>query len=40
MHAGGGEHEDGTLQDLEEWIDREIFTVNGRLEIEEQAPDG
>jgi hypothetical protein len=32
--------DDGTQQDLEEWIDREIFAVNGHLEIEEQSPDG
>ncbi|NUR72204.1 MAG: nuclear transport factor 2 family protein [Hamadaea sp.] len=32
--------DDGTQQDLEEWIDREIFTVNGHLEIQEQDDDG
>ncbi|MCP2329173.1 hypothetical protein HDA40_007680 [Hamadaea flava] len=32
--------DDDTQQDLEEWIDREIFTVNGHLDVEEQDDDG
>ncbi|MEV0268078.1 nuclear transport factor 2 family protein [Hamadaea sp. NPDC050747] len=32
--------DDGTQQDLEEWIDREIFTVNGHLDVAEQDADG
>lgn len=31
--------DDGTERDLPEWVDREIFTVNGHLEVE-SATDG
>ncbi len=32
--------DDGTQRDLEEWIDREIFTVNGRFTVESAEDDG
>jgi ketosteroid isomerase-like protein len=32
--------DDGTRRNLEEWVDREIFTVNGHLEVESATDDG
>jgi hypothetical protein len=32
--------DDGTERDLEEWVDREIFSSNGRMEVESQSDDG
>lgn len=32
--------DDGSQRDLEDWIDREIFSVNGHLEVESQSSDG
>jgi hypothetical protein len=32
--------DDGTQRDLEDWIDREIFTVNGHMDVESQSADG
>jgi hypothetical protein len=32
--------DDGTQRPLREWIDKEIFTVNGRMTVERQDPDG
>jgi hypothetical protein len=32
--------DDGTQRDLAEWIDREIFTVNGHFAVEREEPDG
>jgi hypothetical protein len=32
--------DDGSERNLEEWIDREIFTADGRMEVEEQSADG
>jgi hypothetical protein len=32
--------DDGTERDLEEWVDREIFSANGRMEVESQSDDG
>lgn len=32
--------DDGTARDLEDWIDREIFTVNGHLTVESSTDDG
>jgi ketosteroid isomerase-like protein len=32
--------DDGSDRDLEQWIDREIFTVNGHIEIESATGDG
>ena len=32
--------DDGTERDLEEWVDREIFSSDGRMEVESQSDDG
>jgi hypothetical protein len=32
--------DDGTERDLTEWVDREIFTADGRMEVESQSGDG
>ena len=32
--------DDGTERDLEEWVNREIFSSNGRMEVESQSDDG
>lgn len=32
--------DDGTTRDLEEWIDREIFTSNGHMDVHRQNGDG
>ena len=32
--------DDGTERDLTDWVDREIFSANGRMEIESQSDDG
>ena len=32
--------DDGTPRDLTEWVDREIFTVNGQLTVESSTVDG
>lgn len=32
--------DDGSERDFTSWIDREIFTVNGRMEVESQSVDG
>jgi hypothetical protein len=32
--------DDGTERVLEEWVDREIFTVNGQLTVESSTDDG
>jgi hypothetical protein len=32
--------DDGTERDLEEWVDREIFSANGRMEVESESDDG
>ena len=32
--------DDGTDRDLSEWVDREIFFSNGRMEVASQADDG
>jgi hypothetical protein len=32
--------DDGTPQDVEDWIDREVFAVNGHVEVESEEPDG
>ena len=32
--------DDGSERDLEEWIDREIFSSDGRMEVESQSDDG
>ena len=32
--------DDGSERDLEEWVDREIFSSEGRMEVESQSDDG
>lgn len=32
--------DDGTERDLEEWVDREIFSVHGHLTVESSTDDG
>jgi hypothetical protein len=32
--------DDGSERDLEEWVDREIFSSEGRMEVESQTDDG
>ena len=32
--------DDGSERDLEEWVDREIFSADGRMEVESQSDDG
>jgi ketosteroid isomerase-like protein len=32
--------DDGSERDLEEWVDREIFSSDGRMEVESQSDDG
>ena len=32
--------DDGSERDLEDWVDREIFSSNGRMEVESQSDDG
>ena len=32
--------DDGAERDLEEWVDREIFSSNGRMEVDSQSDDG
>ena len=29
--------DDGSERDLEEWVDREIFSSNGRMEVESES---
>jgi hypothetical protein len=32
--------DDGTERDLQEWVDREIFSADGRMAVESQSDDG
>jgi hypothetical protein len=32
--------DDGSERDLSEWVDREIFSANGRMEVESESDDG
>ena len=32
--------DDGTERDLTEWVDREIFSADGRMAVESQSEDG
>lgn len=32
--------DDGSERDLEEWVDREVFSSNGRMEVDTQSQDG
>jgi hypothetical protein len=32
--------DDGSERDLEDWVDREIFSASGRMEVESHSDDG
>ena len=32
--------DDGSERDLEEWVDREIFSSDGRMQVDTQSQDG
>jgi hypothetical protein len=32
--------DDGTERDLQQWVDRELFSADGRLEVESQSDNG
>ena len=40
LAPGATMSDDGSERDLEEWVDREIFASNGRMEVESQSDDG
>jgi hypothetical protein len=40
LAPGATMSDDGSERDLSEWVEREIFSANGRMEIESQSDDG
>jgi hypothetical protein len=40
LAPGATMSDDGSERNLEEWVDREIFSSNGRMEVESQSDDG
>jgi hypothetical protein len=40
LTAGATMSDDGSERNLEEWVDREIFSAEGRMEIESESDDG
>ena len=40
LAAGATMSDDGSERKLEEWVDREIFSSDGRMEIESESEDG
>jgi hypothetical protein len=40
LAPGATMSDDGTDRDLTEWVDREIFSSDGRMEVESQSDDG
>src|SRR6188472_2343053 len=40
LAPGATMSDDGSERDLSEWVDREIFSANGRMEVESQSDDG
>jgi hypothetical protein len=40
LAPGATMSDDGSERDLEEWVDREIFSSNGHMEVESESPDG
>jgi hypothetical protein len=40
LTPGATMSDDGSERDLEEWVDREIFSSNGRMEVESESEDG
>ncbi len=40
LTPGATMSDDGSERDLTEWVDREIFSADGRMEVESQSDDG
>lgn len=40
LTEGASMSDDGSDRDLTEWVDREIFSADGRMEVESQSDDG
>jgi hypothetical protein len=40
LAPGATMSDDGSERDLTEWVDREIFSSNGHMEVESQSDDG
>jgi len=40
LASGATMADDGTERDLEEWVDREIFSANGHMEVESEGDEG
>lgn len=40
LAPGATMSDDGSERDLTEWVDREIFSSNGRMEVESESEDG
>jgi len=40
LTEGATMSDDGSDRNLEEWVDREIFSSDGRMEVESQSDDG
>jgi hypothetical protein len=40
LAPGATMSDDGSDRDLEEWVDREIFSSNGRMEVESESEEG
>ncbi|MFL5908323.1 MAG: nuclear transport factor 2 family protein [Solirubrobacterales bacterium] len=40
LTPGATMSDDDSERDLEEWVDREIFSADGRMEVESQSDDG
>jgi len=40
LAPGATMSDDGSERDLEEWVDREIFSANGRMEVESESDEG
>jgi hypothetical protein len=40
LAPGATMSDDGSERDVEEWVDREVFSANGRMEVESESEDG
>jgi hypothetical protein len=40
LTEGATMSDDGSERDLKEWVDRELFSADGRMEVESQSDDG
>jgi hypothetical protein len=40
LAPGATMSDDGSERDLEEWVDREIFSTDGRMEVESESENG